>query len=113
MSRELKLNIISDIDKIKKMSDLEDIWDACSDRMGDLKKAKTRRLKEKLHVGDVVRLSTRMKPRYLCEVEAPITELKGNTATLQLPDDPSLRRMSGTFCRVPLSAIAARVRKAE
>lgn len=110
---QLKLNIISDIDKIKSMSDLEDIFDACQDRTGELRKAKTRKLKSMLHVGDTVRLSSRMKPRYLSEAEGPIEEINGNRATIRLPDDPALRRFSGTRCTVPLSAISARVMKAK
>lgn len=110
LSRDEHLDVLSAIDKMNR-SQLDDVWEAAVARSKEIKKAKTRKLKTMLDKGDVVRLANHMKPRYLSEVEAPIKEIKGTTAYLQMPIDPTLRRMSGSVVRVPLSAISARVSK--
>ncbi len=112
LSREDHLDVLSSIDKMSR-SQLDDVWDAAIARSKELKKIKTRKLQGMLNEGDVVRLANNMKPRYLSEVEAPIKEIKGTTVYLQMPIDPSLRKMSGRICRVPISAISARVSKAQ
>lgn len=110
LSREDHLEVLSSIDKMTR-SQLDDVWDAAIARSKEIKKARTRKLQRILGEGDVVRLARNMKPRYLGEVEAPIKEIVGTKAHLQLPVDPSLRRLSGSICIVPLSAISARISK--
>lgn len=105
-------DVLSGIDKLTKQSDLDQVSEALRGRARELKARKTRKLQRMLEVGDVVRLTTRMKPRYIGEAEGPITEIRGTKVTIQMPDDPGLRRFSGIPCTVPLSAISARVRKA-
>lgn len=104
------VEVLSTIDRMSR-SQLDDVQEAAIARSKELKKAKTRKLKQLLSEEDVVRLVTNMKPRYLGGVEAPIKKLEGTNAYLQLPVDPSLRKMSGHICVVPLSAIRARVNK--
>lgn len=111
LTREEHLEVLGQIDRMNK-SQLDEAYTELISRDREVKKSRTRKLKQMLREGDVIILASNMKPRYLSEVEAPITEIKGTVAYIKLPVDPSLRKMSGRLCRVPLSAISKRVRKA-
>ena len=110
--RQQLSEILGGIDKLTKRSDLDQVYEALNGRARELKARKTRKLQRMLSVGDVVRLATNMKPRYISEAEGPITKIQGTKVTIQMPDDPGLRRLSGIPCTVPFSAISARVHKA-
>jgi len=107
----LMLNIMANVDKVKSVEMLDEIDRAIHIRRLELRRRKARKLARILEVGDVVRLSNNMKPKYLNEVEGPIVKLDTETATIQMPLDGTLRRLSGVRVGVPLSAISKRVSK--
>lgn len=109
--RELFLNILSDVDKLTSLDHIGEVHDALNSRGRELKARKARKLRQILNVGDVVRLSNNMKPRYISEVEAPIIDMDSKGVTLQFPEEFSLRRFSGVRVGVPYSAISKRISK--
>jgi hypothetical protein len=111
VSRDEHLDVLSVIDKMSK-SQLDQVYEVVIARNSQLKQSKTRKLKQILHQGDTVILSTHMKPRYLGEAECTFVKFVGNKAHVKLPNDPAFRRFAGDICVVPISAISKRVRKA-
>lgn len=112
MRSELKLNIISDIDKVDRLQDLRDIGDEVERCERELTKKRYRMMKKAFRTGDTLRLVSYMDPPYLGEVDVVFVSWVGSRLRVKFPKDRSLRGFSGIEDNLRPRCVDKRVAKA-